>query len=241
MSRGSFYFDVMTFFVPVVCIVLWIIIQAIGYKLITRDSKKFISQDDLKKTPVLFFVTYMLFWVVVPVLWRLFVEKIPIESRALGLLSGVRGTQIWLLFIGLSLLIGFLSSQLGSDRCSFPKWNQFMYKAYAFLLVALAEEFLFRFFIAGRLAVSFHPYIGIVVSSFIFLLFHLQTPTKNSNRILYFAFVLLMGIFLGFEYFYFASIWICVLSHFVINLTSNTLPSLVSIGRLRQGDGGKQQ
>lgn len=225
-NRIAFFNVFMTFFVPVVCIVLWLITQAIGYKLVTGDTKKFITQNDLKKTPLLFFSTYMFFWVIVPILYRIYTETLP--GRQAALVTIVYGGRIenWILFASISLLIGFLASQISSDQSHFPPWSRFFYMSYAFLLVALAEEFMFRFFMVGRLVYIFYPYLAIAIPSLIFLLFHLQTPSGKTNRIFYFVYVFLVGVFLGYEFYFIKSIWICVLSHFVINLVSNSVPKL---------------
>jgi len=221
--QSRFFFGFYTVFFACVCLVLFLISQVIGFRAATGDKKKLITQEDIKKIPGIFLLSSLLFYVAIPIIWRIWVEKASVFS--LGLFGSSKNIFYWFLWIGFSLFIGFVASQLGGDRQKRPSWKQFIFLIYVYLLVGVTEEFIFRFFLAGRFALIFNMWIAIGISTLFFTFLHLQTPSVGTKRIYYILYVIMTSVFLGFEYFYFQSIWICVISHFLINLISNTVPS----------------
>ena len=219
--QSSFIFGFVSIVIVGVCLILWLITMGIGYQISTGEKKALLGPKEFMKVPVLFLFTYLLFYVLIPFFWRLWVEKRTPSSMYLSF--GPRNGWLWVLFIGISILIGIFSSQLG-DNTNTPKpLSRHIFTFFQCLLIGLTEEFLFRLFLTGRLAIIVSPWIAIIIGSLVFMVFHLQTPAGTTQRIYYYLYVILVSIFLGFEYFYFQSIWICVISHFLFNFLSFTI------------------
>jgi hypothetical protein len=227
--QSNFIFGLVSVLIVLACIVLWLITMVVGYKAVTGESKQILGPNDFMKMPVLFLSSYLLFQVFVPFFWRFRVEKVTFAS--MGLLLGSRSILLWLIFIGISILIGIISSQMGKNTNKFTTLSRFIITFVQCLLIGLTEEFIFRLFLAGRIALITSPWFAVIFSTALFVLFHLKTPSEGVKRIYYYMAVVLVSFFLGFEYFYFQSIWICVISHFLIDFISFTLPPLDKANR----------
>ena len=223
--QSHFIFALVSVVIVAACLILWLITMAIGYRVATGEKKEVMGPKEFMKVPVLFLFSYLFYHVFIPFFWRLRIEKISLAS--MYLFFGTRNILVWLLFIFIAILIGIFSSQVGGNTNKPKPLSGYLLTLIQCLLIGLTEEFLFRLFLAGRLALIVSPWIAVVIASLVFLLFHFQTPAGTVKRVYYYIFVILVSFFLGFEYFYFQSIWICVISHFLINFLSFTLPPLL--------------
>lgn len=82
------------------------------------------------------------------------------------------------------------------------------------ILVAVAEELLFRGYILNNLLQSTNKYPALIISALIFALAHGSNPNFNW---LAFVNIFLAGIFLGINYIYTQNLWYAVLLHFAWN------------------------
>ncbi|MDD4663380.1 MAG: CPBP family intramembrane metalloprotease [Caldisericia bacterium] len=223
--QPPFIFVLVSVVIVAACLILWLITMAIGYRIATGEKKEVMGPKEFMKVPVLFLFSYLFYHVFIPFFWRLRIEKTSLAS--MYLFFGTRNFWVWLLLIFIAILIGIFSSQLGGNTNKPKPLSGYLLTLIQCLLIGLTEEFLFRLFLTGRLALIVSPWIAVGIASLVFLLFHFQTPAGTVKRAYYYMYVIMVSFFLGFEYFYFQSIWICVISHFLIDFLSFTLPPLL--------------
>ncbi len=84
-----------------------------------------------------------------------------------------------------------------------------------FIIVAIAEEVLFRGYILKNLMTSFNKYIALIVSSVIFAVMHGFNPNID---LLGLTNLFLAGILLGFSYIYTKNLWFPIALHLSWNL-----------------------
>lgn len=82
------------------------------------------------------------------------------------------------------------------------------------ILVAVAEELMFRGYILSNLMQSTNKYIALLVSAILFGVAHLSNPNFNW---LTFVNIFLAGLFLGINYIYTQNLWYAILLHFAWN------------------------
>ncbi|HET9055673.1 MAG TPA: type II CAAX endopeptidase family protein [Chitinophagaceae bacterium] len=124
----------------------------------------------------------------------------------LGLLMGIAG-----LGVGTFLLIAFKNLKFTGW---FFDWGNIGWAFVLMLLVAIAEEIMFRGYILNNLMRSLNKYTALVISSLIFALAHSTNPEFN---LLAFVNVFLAGIFLGIDYIHTKNLFYAVVLHFTWN------------------------
>jgi membrane protease YdiL (CAAX protease family) len=200
-------------------IALSLISAAVLYKLVTGDTTKVIGQAELQKAPWIVTVSFVLFWVIAPVIWRIFVEKEIFNKIFLSF--GSKSIFSWFMAIVGSIVLGLIAS-LGDSQSSTNPSKSLLFVILNLLLIAITEEFIFRFFIAGRIAKIGGVVLAVLLSSLLFTFYHLQAPVEN--LIPYLIFVFCTGAYLSFLFFRFKSIWICIFAHWTINFISLMIP-----------------
>jgi len=219
ICKNKFLFVLTTMLLSLMFIALSLISAAVLYKLVTGDTTKVIGQAELQKAPWIVVISLLLFWFIVPVIWRLFVEKIPFNKA--GLSFGNKSILTWSGAIIISIFLGLMAS-LGDSQSSTNSTKSLLFIILSLLLIAITEEFIFRFFIAGRIEKIGGVILAVLISSLLFTFFHLQAPVEN--LIPYLIFVFGTGAYLSFLFFYFKNIWICVFAHWNINFISLVVP-----------------
>lgn len=214
--KSRLIFIVSTILLSITFILLSFISTAGLYKTVIGENVKIIGQTELQKAPWIIVISLFTFWVIIPVMWRIFIEKNAFNK--LGLSFGNKPILSWIIAIILSIIIGFIAS-FGDSQTSNNSTNSIIFIIFTLNLIAFTEEFLLRFFIAGRIAKIGSINLAIVISSLFFTFLHFQAPVHS--LIPYLIFVFGTGIYLSFLFFHFNSIWICIISHFVINFVSN--------------------
>lgn len=84
-----------------------------------------------------------------------------------------------------------------------------------YIIVAFAEEVLFRGYILKNLMTSFNKYVALIVSSILFALLHGMNPNMD---LLSLTNLFLAGILLGLSYIYTKNLWFPIALHFSWNL-----------------------
>lgn len=91
------------------------------------------------------------------------------------------------------------------------------------VIPAIAEEFFFRGLLMGDLIKGgIHPWISIVITSFVFAVIHLEFT--------HFFAIWILGIGLGFLYYSSGSLWLAIIAHFINNFMTVLFQYLINIG-----------
>lgn len=218
--ESPFIFIIITFLMPFVFLFASIYLVALLYKLATGEFKKVLTRTEMNKAPWTFVVPMLLFWVVAPILWRIYIDgKTPAE---IGLLMGTKPLLYFSISVILGLILGYIAAHMGEK--TIPK-ESVLFLVSAFILVGITEESIVRLFIAGRLFEFWGFLPATLISSIYFVILHLQHPEVSgvNSRLMiqYLILVFGVGIYLALLYFYSKSIWPPFISHLIINCVSN--------------------
>lgn len=92
--------------------------------------------------------------------------------------------------------------------------NSMVFSFILFLIVAFNEEILFRGYILNNLMLSMNKYVALLISSFIFALFHGLNPNLT---LLAFTDLIIAGLLLGISYIYTKNLWFPISLHLFWN------------------------
>ncbi len=125
----------------------------------------------------------------------------------------VLGLALGLIVIGSGFLILLLSGNLVIISIS-PDFAYLGWSIILCLIISWVEELSFRGYILNNLIDSFHPFTGLLISSFLFAVFHLLNPGMG---MIPFVNLFLAGILLGIVFIYTKTIWYALALHFSWN------------------------
>lgn len=218
--ESSFLFIITTFLMPFAFLFVSIYLIALLYKLATGEFKKVLTRKEMNKAPWTFVVPMLLFWVVAPILWRIYIDGKTLAE--IGFIMGANPLLYFSISIVLGLILGYIAAHMGEK--TIPK-ESILFFVSAFTLVAITEESIVRLFVAGRLFEIWGLFPATLISSIYFVIIHLQHPevslAKPGSMIQYLFFVFGVGIYLALLYFYSKSIWPPFISHLIVNCVSN--------------------
>ena len=82
--KNKFVYVISTILLTVVFFFLSLISIVGLYKLVTGETKRVIGQIELQKEPFIIVISFLIFLVIIPIIWRFFVEKIPFNKLKLN-------------------------------------------------------------------------------------------------------------------------------------------------------------
>lgn len=153
------------------------------------------------------------------VLWFFmkFVDKEKFISLGFQIKNRLKDINIGFCF-GFIIMSTGLLILIALDQVEFIEVNfslkELILSIFVYILVAVAEEVLFRGYILRNLMFSYNNYIALIMSSLLFAVAHLANPNMNwfSFLDLFFA-----GILLGASYIYTKNLWFPIALHFSWN------------------------
>ena len=160
-----------------------------------------------------FFLFSFFVSVILVIVFRIFIDRKSIAS--LGILpasyweDGITGMAMAIAILGSGSLILHFRGYLTWVDISF-KENGLMPGFILMVLVAGAEELVFRGYILGSLMDSFNRWSALAISAIIFALFHFQ---NSGMDIIPFINLFIGGLLLGINYIYTRNLWFSFLFH----------------------------
>jgi len=121
--------------------------------------------------------------------------------------------------LGFGTLILFFSSHLHWVDISFDGKALFI-ELGIMIMVAIAEEIVFRGYILNNLMESFNKWLALAISALLFTLFHLGNPGIGFIPILN---IFVAGVLLGINYVYTKNLWFAILFHLSWNFVQGPL------------------
>ncbi|HVM89138.1 MAG TPA: CPBP family intramembrane glutamic endopeptidase [Puia sp.] len=112
--------------------------------------------------------------------------------------------------IGIGTLVLYSTGHLEWDDFSF-NGRDMIVQVGILLLIAISEELVFRGYILNNLAQSFNKWIALLLSAFLFAIFHVSNPGVSAIPL---ASLFLGGTLLGLNYLYTKNLWFSVMLHF---------------------------
>jgi uncharacterized protein len=125
----------------------------------------------------------------------------------------ILGLVVGFSLIATGFLIMFLTGNLSVETIN-PDAGYLAGSLILCLMISWIEELSFRSYILNNLLDSFHPYIALLVSSFLFAVFHMFNPGMS---LLPFINLMLAGILLGIVFIYTKTVWFALSLHFSWN------------------------
>lgn len=177
--------------------------------------------------------TFLVLWI-----FMKFVDKerfinlgFDIKNRLKDFNVGI-GLGTFIMFIGYVILITI--NQIYFEKYNFNP-SELLISFSIYIIVAIAEESLFRGYILKNFMLSFNKYIALILSSLFFSLAHAANPNFD-----FFAFLNLFiaGILLGTSYIFTKNLWFPIAlhfswnffqTHFGFNVSGQNLYSLIEI------------
>lgn len=125
---------------------------------------------------------------------------------------------IYFIFLNLGLARFKNKSENRNQIFSFDaKWEKAI-AVYLALTSSFIEEFIFRGVLLGLFSNLLNPFFGILISSLIFGLIHIEKNIVDQIFVILPAFLLSEILFIG------GSLWACIAIHFTINIMAFLLP-----------------
>jgi uncharacterized protein len=140
-------------------------------------------------------------------------------SQAGQLNNALAGFFLAPALIGIGSLILYLTKHLEWDDFSFSA-NDFVIDIGILALIAISEELVFRGYILNNLMQSFNKWIALILSSMLFMLFHIATPSVGAIPLIS---LFLAGVLFGMNYIYTKNLWFAIALHFSWNLFQGPL------------------
>jgi len=128
------------------------------------------------------------------------------KDMLLGLITG-----FVIMLSGFSILIATHQLQVVSIKPVFP---DLLLSTGLFIVVAIGEEVFTRGYILRNLVVSFHKYVALFVSAFIFSIMHLANQDISPISL---SIIFLSGLVLGLPYLFTKNLWFPIALHFSWN------------------------
>jgi len=128
-------------------------------------------------------------------------------------MDALTGSALAIAMMGLGTLILFFHGNLDWPGISF-KVADIIIGLGLMMMIAFAEELIFRGYILANLLQSYQEWIALAASSVLFAAIHGANPGINALALIN---LLLGGFLLGISYLYTRSLWFCVAFHFAWN------------------------
>ena len=165
----------------------------------------------------------LIYWVVI----AFFQYKFGFE-KIKGWLNKPQGHWIWAI---LALLLGFSSLPLFLQNISvFKNVSVLIPSAIFFLINPWLEEFYWRGLLID-VTEKWSPWISVLYSSVLFTLWHSAFAWYSvaARGLMFFITVLILGLFMELIYKKTKSLWLCILSHMLINIFNMGIPTLINL------------
>ncbi|BDD16879.1 protease [Marivirga tractuosa] len=134
------------------------------------------------------------------------------------------GLGLGLLIMGLGFLILLILGEINFQKFHFDPGELFL-MLLLFIMVAIAEEVLFRGYVLKNFMLSFPPFLALIISSLLFSLMHGFNPNTSFTG---FTNLFLAGVLLGLPYLYRRNLMFPIALHFSWNFFQSLLGFNVS-------------
>ena len=124
------------------------------------------------------------------------------------------GIVVGLIIISASFFLMIILNEI-TFQYKILVFSELIMSILAFTIISIAEEMFFRGYILRNLMISFNKSLALVISSFIFAIFHSLNPNIN---LIGFLCILVGGFLLGISYIYTKNLWFPIALHFIWNL-----------------------
>jgi membrane protease YdiL (CAAX protease family) len=156
-------------------------------------------------------------FVAVVLLMRLILDKQSILSMGFSfkgrVYDVVAGAMLAILLLSVGTLMLVLLQFLFFTGIT-PNLHHLLWSCLLFVIVAFAEEIIFRGYLLNNLLSNFKPWVALFVSALIFALFHVANPQVS---VLSVANIFVAGLLLGLPYLYTRNLWFSIALHFAWN------------------------
>jgi uncharacterized protein len=208
----------------ITCLVLTgvIIGMVYGVAILLKKKPAEPAIDNPTLTLTLLFVTSIISLVLVWV-FRRFIDRRPIMSLGFSITNFKQDAWAGFLLapalLGAGSLILFFNHNLQWTDATFHGSDLFM-ALVLMLLLAVAEEAVFRGYVLNNLMESINKWAALAISAVLFTIAHASNPNIN---ILSLVNLLLGGLLLGINYIYTRNLWFAILFHFSWNFFQGPL------------------
>jgi membrane protease YdiL (CAAX protease family) len=205
------------------------IFQVIGLIILDIDYRDSSIIHDLRIEKKVVLYLFMLMGTFLTIyIFTKYVDKDSFVNLGFSLKNKLKDILYGLFFGFIMLFLGFIIL-LVINQISFVEFN-FSFKkiilyCILFLLVAFTEEIIFRGYFLKKLMLSFNKYTALIITSFLFAMFHGANPNMS---FLSFLDLFLGGLLLGISYIHTKNLWFPIALHFSWNLFQSLLGFNVS-------------
>jgi hypothetical protein len=158
-----------------------------------------------------------IFSIALTVIFRRFIDRKPVKSLGFNWRpyqpDAFTGFCLGIALLGIATLLLYAKNNLDWTDVHF-KASDFFIALVLMLLVAFAEEMVFRGYILNNLMQSMNKWLALGISAGLFTIAHISNPGITSVAI---ANILLAGLLLGINFIYTRNIWFAIFFHFTWN------------------------
>lgn len=176
----------------------------------------------LTKSPASATVTISLFItailaILLTIVFTKFINRQPVKSLGFQWTGyqhhALTGLCFGVALLGAGSLLLFATGNLEWNNIGFPASDIFI-ALVLMIIIALAEEMVFRGYILNNLMQSMHPWAALGYSALLFAVAHISNPGITSVAVVN---LLLAGLLLGINYIYTRNLWFALIFHFSWN------------------------
>jgi len=158
-----------------------------------------------------------IFSIVLTVIFRRYIDRKPVKSLGFVwqpfLADAFTGFCLGIALLGIGTLFLFARNNLDWTDVHF-KTSDFFMALVLMVLVAFAEEMVFRGYILNNLMESMNKWLALGISAALFAIAHISNPGISPVAIVN---ILLAGLLLGMNFIYTRNIWFAICFHFSWN------------------------